>query len=206
MNKPAPNDNPAQAGYEYLIGYKLTVVVYDNTVVFCRRFFVSNSSYLPNLPNQPYAQHSRSRDQMEQAARSGMTNIPEGYKQNSLAGYIKLAGVARGSLAELLNDYLALARQNKVSIWPKERAIREINEIGEIWEIIKNTPTLPINPNFPDLPNSLEKTINLQITLINQANYFIDKLIESLNQKFVKEGGFSENLLRKRLEERNKNK
>ena len=69
---------------------------------------------------------------MEQAARSGMQNISEGNKQQSLSGYIRLAGVARGSLEELLKDFLAYARQNKIKVWEKERVIREIREIGEI--------------------------------------------------------------------------
>lgn len=42
------------------------------------------------------------------------------------------------------------------------------------------------------------------ITLINQANYLIDKLIASLEQKFIREGGFREKLFQKRLEEKNK--
>jgi four helix bundle protein len=47
---------------------------------------------------------------MIQAARSGMQNIIEGNKQQGMKGYIKLCGIARGSLEELLNDYLSFAR------------------------------------------------------------------------------------------------
>lgn len=168
-----------RAGYEYLLGYKLTVPIYDYTVEFCDRWINPKS---------------RTRDQMEQAARSGMQNISEGNKQQSLAGYIKLTGVSRGSLEELLKDYLAFARQNRLEILEKERAIREIREIGEIWGILRRTPYLPDNPNFPNLPPDKGKAVNLLITLINQANYLIDKLISSLKEKHMKEGGFSENL------------
>ena len=42
---------------------------------------------------------------MEQAGRSGKQNIAEGYMQQSLETRIKLLGVSRGSLEELLNDY-----------------------------------------------------------------------------------------------------
>ena len=168
-----------KAGYEYLLAYKLTVPIYDYTVEFVKRWIDYKS---------------RTRDQMEQAARSGMQNILEGNKQQGLSGYIKLAGVARGSLAELLNDFLAFARQNKLQVWEKERVIREIGEIRIIWGILKNTPTLPNNPNFPNLPTDPEKAANLLITLINQANYLIDKLIVSLKEKHMKEGGLSEKL------------
>lgn len=168
-----------KAGYEYLLAYKLTVPIYDYTMEFCKRWVDYKS---------------RTKDQMEQAARSGMQNIGEGNKQQSLSGYIRLAGVSRGSLEELLKDYLSFARQNRLEVWEKEEAIREIGEIREIWEIIKKTPTLPINPNFPDLPQDKEKAVNLLVTLINQANYLIDKLIFSLKEKHMKEGGLSEKL------------
>lgn len=177
-----------KAGYEYLLAYKITVPIYDYTVKFC-------STYFPYIPSHP----DRTKDQMIQAARSGMQNILEGYKQQSLEGYIKLSGVARGSLEELLKDYQAFARQKKLAIYSKDKAVREIREIGKIWEIIKQNPTLPSHPNFPNLPKETEKAVNLQITLINQANYLLDKLIESLRDKFVKEGGFRENLFKKRL-------
>lgn len=172
-----------KAGYEYLLAYKLTVPIYDYSVEFCKRWVDYKS---------------RTKDQMEQAARSGMQNILEGNKQQSLLGYIKLTGVARGSLEELLKDYLAFARQNSLEVWIKDRVIGEIREIREIWEIIKRTPTLPDNPNFPNLPTDSEKAVNLLITLINQANYLLDKLISSLKEKHMKEGGLSEKLYQAR--------
>lgn len=168
-----------KAGYEYLLAYKLTVPIYDYTIEFCKRWIDYKS---------------RTKDQMEQAARSGMQNISEGNKQQSLSGYIKLSGVARGSLEELLKDYMAFARQNKLEVWEKDRAIREIGEMSQIWEIIKENPTLPNNPDFPNLPSDPEKAVNLLITLINQVNYLIDKLIYSLKEKHMKEGGLSEKL------------
>lgn len=179
-----------KAGYEYLLAYKITVPIYDFTVEFVKKYIDYKS---------------RTKDQMEQAARSGMQNIPEGHKQQSLAGYIKLVGVSRGSLEELLNDYLSFSRHNKIEVWEKTKSQREIKELREIWEIIRNNPYLPYSPNFPKLPQDPTQAVNLLITLINQANYLIDKLIDSLKEKHTREGGFSENLLKKRMEYRNKN-
>lgn len=179
-----------KAGYEYLIAYKLTVPIYDLTVEFTDKYI---------------SKFSRTIDQMIQAARSGMQNILEGNQQESLAGYIKLCGVARGSLEELLKDYLAYARQNKVEIWEKNQITREIKEMGIIWGIIKATPTLPDKPDFPNLPKDLTQAVNLMITLIYQANYLLDKLIISLNDKHMKEGGFNERLYKKRVEYRKNN-
>lgn len=193
----------AKAGYEYLLAYKITVPIYDYTVEFCTRCSPYHPNH-PNLPHFPHLSSIRTHDQMTQAARSGMTNIPEGAKQNSLAGYIKLTGVTRGSLEELLKDFLAYARQHEIPIWPKEEAVRKIGEIREIWKIIRENPTLPDSPNFPHLPNQPDVAVNLMITLIHQANYLTDKLIKSLEEKHSREGGYSENLLKKRLEYRSK--
>lgn len=190
-----------KAGYEYLLAYKITVPIYDYTIEFCDRCSPYHPNH-PHLPNFPNLSSTRTQDQMTQAARSGMANILEGAKQNSLSGYIKLCGVARGSLEELLKDYLAYARQHGIPVWTRERVIGEIREIRMIWEILRATPTLPDSPNFPDLPNLPDRTVNLMITLVNQANYLIDKLIKSLEEKHTKEGGFSENLLKKRLDYR----
>lgn len=176
-----------KAGYEYLVAYKITVPIYDYAVEFCGRWV---------------DKFSRTHDQWVQAARSGTQNLAEGASQQSLAGYIKLAGVARGSLEELLKDCLAFARQNKLAAWPVEKSKREIREIREIWGILREHSYLPDNPHFPKLPADKEKALNLLITLINQANYLIDQLIESLKRKHEREGGFSENLLQRRLQYR----
>jgi four helix bundle suffix protein len=201
-----------KAGYEYLTAYKITVPIYDYTVAFCDR--CSSFSRSPRFslshahpqsaisPKFPPLSSPRTHDQMIQAARSGMQNIPEGYKQQGMKGYIKLAGVSRGSLEELLNDYLSYGRQHGMAIWEKQRVIREIGEIGAIWRILRATPALPDRPNFPDLPRDPEATTNLMITLINQANYMIDKLIISLKEKHAQKGGLTEELYRKRKETR----
>ena len=180
-----------KAGYEYLLAYKITVPIYDYTVEFCKRYFNKLSS-------------RRTQDQMVQAARSGMQNLLEGNQQASLEGYIKLVGINSASLEELLRDYLAYARQNKIELWEKEMVVRKVRELGEVWGVIKSNNTLPNNPNFPDLPKDETKTINLMITLVNQAIYLQKKLRASLESKFIKEGGFREKLFKKRMEERRK--
>jgi four helix bundle suffix protein len=182
------NKEKTKAGYEYLLAYKITVPIYDLTVEFC----------------QKYIKSLRTKEQMTQAARSGMQNILEGNQQEGMKGYIKLTGIARGSLEELLKDYLAFLRQNKFRIWEIGET-KEIGELGEIWKILKAASTLPDSPNFPNLPNNPEKAANLLITLINQANYLIDKLVVSLKEKHMKEGGLTEELYRKRIEYRRQN-
>ena len=175
------------AGYEYLITYKLATINYDLAVQFTRKWI----DY-----------HSRTGDQMVQAGRSSKQNIAEGYEQASLKSYIKLTGVALGSAEELMLDVQDFARQNSVKIYSVSEA-KKMREVREVWDLINNN--FSYRPNSPyKLPAEKERAVNLMLTLLNQQTYLLRKQKESLEQKFIKEGGFSENLLKKRLSERNK--
>ena len=83
---------PPHGGYRKLRSFQMAQVVYDETVIFCERFIDKSS---------------RTRDQMVQAARSGVQNIAEGsmVSATSKKTELKLTNVARASLEELLLDY-----------------------------------------------------------------------------------------------------
>src|SRR3989344_5794984 len=80
----------SSGGYKKLPFFKQAEIIYDFIYEFT------------NLYINP---KSRTKDQMEQAARSGKQNIADGYLQKSIEGKLKLLGDSRGSLEELLNDY-----------------------------------------------------------------------------------------------------
>ncbi|MEM6688150.1 MAG: hypothetical protein AAF664_01905 [Planctomycetota bacterium] len=98
---------PKHGGYQDLLSYRKSVIVYDITVVFCRRLLGS---------------FDRTVDQMIQAARSGKQNIIEGSMASgtSKETEIKLTGVARASLEELLEDYRDHLRSQRKLIWHKD--------------------------------------------------------------------------------------
>jgi len=79
-------------GFRSLKSYQMSEIVYDGTVVFCDRWI---------------GRRSRTHDQMVQAARSGKQNIAEGSMASGTSKKfeLKLVGVARASLEELLLDY-----------------------------------------------------------------------------------------------------
>jgi hypothetical protein len=83
---------PPHGGYEKLLSYQKAKIVYDGTVAFCRRFI---------------DRRDRTYDHMVKAARSGKQNIVEGSHASGISREteIKLCGVARASLEELLEDY-----------------------------------------------------------------------------------------------------
>ena len=141
----------------------------------------------------------RIREQMIHAGRSGRQNIAEGYEEKSLQSYIKLLGVADASLEELFLDYQDYLRQRKLPLWGKEDSrVRVFREFRVVW-VDENTL------NTPNLPNNPIEAANLLITLISLNTFLLDKQIKSLEEKFVTEGGYRENLFKKRMDYR-KNK
>lgn len=170
-------------GYKYLKSYVLATVLYDLTMQFCSRFFGER-------------QHVRQREQTEQAARSGKQNIAEGYTFESLKSYIKLLGVAHGSIKELQEDMQDFLRQRGLKQCDKDDSrIRAFREFRAAWV---TSTTL----NTPKLPNDPEEAANMLVTLCNQCEFLLTRQIEALKAKFIKEGGWTEQLRKKRLEER----
>jgi len=104
-----------------------------------------------------------------------------------------------------LKDYYSFARQKKLEIFSKERVLGEIEEIRGFWKILNYTKTLPDIPNFPSIPKNSEKAVNMMITLIKQASYLLDKLIVSLKEKHMREGGLTEKLYQARINYRKNN-
>lgn len=178
------------AGYKYLKTYQLATVVYDLTVGFCDRFLRG-------------FEYRRTKEQMIQAARSGKQNIAEGYSEKSLKGYIKLLGVAYASLEELLEDYRDFLRQKNLEIWGKDFSkVREFRGFRVFWDFQKS----PNSPNTPILPKDPKEAANLILTIGHQESFLLNRQIKSLEEKFIQEGGYTENLFRRRLDSRRQEK
>lgn len=185
---PNSNDWFHQPGYKNLLVYRLATIIFDLTLEFCKLFIQKTS---------------RTFDQIVQAVRSGKQNIVEGSLEKSLKSYIKLVGVARASFEELLEDLKDFLRTKKLMLWDKnDPRVKEIRLIR-----ISNSPNSANSPNLPNLANwtnTPERFANLLITLIHLETYLLDQLLRSLEKKFITEGGYTENLFKKRLEYRNK--
>src|SRR5687767_4317950 len=97
---------PPHGGYRELRSYQNAEIVYDATVKFCDKFI---------------DRRSRTHDQMVQASRSGKQNIAEGSMASGTSKKfeLKLVGVARASLEELLLDYQDFLRQRQLPQWHK---------------------------------------------------------------------------------------
>ncbi len=110
-HKPQEPLIPKHGGYRKLKSYRIAQLVHDVTVRFCERYV---------------ERKSRTRDQMVQAARSGVQNIAEGSQASgtSRKTELKLTSVARSSLEELRLDYEDFLRQHGWELWAREDARR----------------------------------------------------------------------------------
>jgi four helix bundle suffix protein len=186
-------------GYKKLRSYKVAEAVYDATVVFCDRFI---------------DKHSRTHDQMVQAARSGVRNISEGSgaAATSRKSEMKLTNVARASLDdELEKDYRSFLMQHGLRVWHKDAP-----EALAMRERLKHD----VAPNLPPAAAgavrltglaglaafvakaSPELAANAMLCAVNQAAYLLKRQLESQGRTFAEQGGFTENLYRTRMKVR----
>lgn len=177
---------PPHGGYRKLRSFQCAQLVYDATVVFCNRFV---------------EKRSRTHDQMVQAARSGVQNIAEGSMASATSKKteLKLTGVARASLEELLLDYEDFLRQRGLRIWakdsPEAMGVRKKYQ-SDGSDKSDRLDTYGISNATP------EAAANTLICLTNQASFLLGRQLQKLEQQFLNEGGFTEKLYRARSEAR----
>jgi four helix bundle suffix protein len=177
---------PPHGGYENLLSYQKSQIIYDATVRFCDRFI---------------DRKSRTHDQMVQAARSGNKNIGEGSQVSgtSKESELKLVNVARGSLEELLGDYQDYLRQRGHPLWDKNSTdALFVRKLGKKPELCYQDFRAFIETRPPEV------VANILICLIHQANYLLDQQLRRLEQDFLQEGGLRERMTRARLAARSR--
>lgn len=178
--------------YKYLLTYRYSEIIYDLTFSFCHTFV---SEY----------KDKRTREQMEQAARSGKQNIIEGIgqSQTSKKGEIKLLGVAKASLEELLADYEDFLRIRNLPIWPKtDENVGRLKHYAYRISDLSNLSDLGDLKEKPKLPEKQEVAANLLLTLCHVATFLLSKQIAKAEKDFLEKGGFTENLFKRRIQSR----
>lgn len=175
---------PSHGGYEKLLSYQKTKIIYDATVYFTKKYLRCGD---------------RTIDQMVQAARSGKQNIAEASVASgtSKESEIKLTNVARASLEELLIDYRDFLRIKGLEEWDKNH-----NHVQRLRELNKQK-----DANYETFRRGIEHSdpsicVNVIIGLIKVANYLLDQQISRLETDFLKEGGLRERMTSARIEAR----
>ena len=179
MNQPDGFIDP-HGGFRNLKSYQMSEIAYDATAVFCDRWI---------------GRRSRTHDQMVQAARSGKQNIAEGSMASGTSKKfeLKLVGVARASLEELLLDYQDFLRQRKLPLWEKDHSMaQKIRKLAFKKDRSYKTYRTYIDGSPP------ETAANTLICLIHQTNFLLDQQFRQLEKQFLEQGGFTEKLYRAR--------
>lgn len=169
--------------YTNLICYKKTVVIYDLTFHFCKRYIDVRD---------------RTHDQMIQAARSGKQNIVEGYvdRATSFEMALKLYNVARASLAELREDFLDYLRVRELRIWENNSVEKEaMRKLSATHNDSDYFISLAVSRND-------ETIANMILVLLYQAEHLLFNFIKSEEELFLQNGGIKEKMYHARVKKR----
>lgn len=159
-----------------LFFYRKSDTLYQLTVIFCRRF----------LP----AHGDRTVDQMVQAARSGKQNIVEGSEDGKTSSEmeLKLLNVARASLQELREDYIDYLKSHSLPVWdrkhPRYEAMRQFCHDNNDYDAYAS-----MSEKLSD-----EEMANMALTLCHQTDKMMSAYLETLEKRFVEEGGIKERM------------
>jgi len=206
---------PPHGGYRKLKSFQVAQLAYDLTARFCVKFI---------------DKRSRTKDQMEQAARSGVQNIVEGSLASGTSKKmeLKLTNVARASLEELRMDYEDFLRQRGHEIWDLKHPLRTelialrlatadevakwVNEVHGRYgpdglfgqrDKISNS-SIESMKSMPSIkrPTHGALAANAALVLVSVACSLLDRQLAAQAKQFENEGGFTERLHRVRSERR----
>ncbi|MCF7790540.1 MAG: four helix bundle suffix domain-containing protein [Victivallales bacterium] len=199
-------------GYRNLKSFQIAQLAYDLTVKFCDRYI---------------DKFSRTKDQMVQAARSGVQNIAEGSQASATSRKteLKLTNVARASLEELKLDYEDFLRQKSLELWDRDHILcrelidRRFSSLEEVVLWVHEVHDRQLghdghnghsnSPNKLSNRSRLSKRMTFQGIAANSALVYIhvacsllSKQIERLAKDFEDNGGFTERLYKIRQSKR----
>lgn len=166
---------PKRGNYRGLIAYQKAECIYDITFYFAHTHLDKSD---------------RTIDQMVQAARSGKQNIAEGSAASatSTETELKLINVARASLQELLVDYTDYLRVHGLEQWAMDsEKARQARQVCS-----RHNDTAYYRTAIAE--RSAETIANIAVTLIHQEDVLLRKLLQRLEDDFVRQGGIKERM------------
>lgn len=176
MSKPLPKVLRNQTKWQDLYFYQKSDVLYQMTIVFCRRFLPLSGDCTV--------------DQMVQAARSGKQNIVEGCADGVTSSemQLRLFNVARASIQELREDYQDYLKAHFGNVWqtghPRYSSMltfcRTHNQLADY---------TPFFERWTD-----EEMSNVGYTLCRITDKMMSSYIDGLATQFVEEGGIKERM------------
>ena len=179
---------PKHGGYERLITYQKSEIIYDGTYYFAHKYL---------------NKYDRTIDQMIQSARSGKQNIVEASMASgtSKETEIKLTNVARASLEELKKDYEDYLRTRHLTFWDKKHPFyAALTQKHKTPNANYETYRKGIESNDPEV------SANVLLSLVNVTSYLLAQQMKTLEKEFLQQGGLRERMSQARIEVRKKQK
>jgi four helix bundle suffix protein len=183
-NSLRPGFIPPHGGYENLASYQKALIIFQATYYLAAKWVRMGS---------------RTRDQMEQSARSGKQNIVEGSLASATSKQteIHLTNVAKASLGELLEDYKDFLRLRGLPVWTKDdpraiemRALAKRDDgTGATFETYRRY----VESEKPEIVG------NVMVCLCNQACFLLKQQIREQEREFLDQGGIRERMTKARL-------
>lgn len=179
-------------GYKYLVQWSNTVLL---------RFFVRK--FTESLPKSEY----RRKAQLDDAARSVVRNIEEGYKRAKTKEYVNFIGFSQGSLEEVKGDIRELTEDKFMASIPGSNLASLSIDLGQFNRSLQNHPLpssnnplkefkgdyrklkdfsyRPITLLYPPLASitATHLTYEIFMELINKTDWLFRKLVASLESK-----------------------
>ena len=183
-------------GYKYLVQWSNAVLL---------RFLVRKLT--GNLPKSEY----RRKSQLDDAARSVVRNIEEGYKRPTTADYVQFLGYSQGSLEEVKGDIRELTEDGFLNSKSGSSLIGVGIDLGAFNKVLLSSnhpltspkPPLkdstgnyrnlkepdfsyrPLTALYPPLKDIRPEDLTYEIfvELINKTDWLLRKLVESLETK-----------------------
>lgn len=200
-------------GFRRLHSFTLATIIQVETLGFCRRFLTFDHR---EADGKFYDPKGRQYDQMTQAARSGRQNIIEGSERSSTSKdtEMKLTDVVRASLSELRGDYEIFILDREQLPWsvhsPEAKAINAISldpapfKDDMVHESAKHARQQRRKyARWLDADDAVV-VANAMLLIIGRALNMLKSQIEAQGKAFEETGGFSERLMAKRIEAREK--
>jgi len=174
---------PPHGAYEGLYSYKKSMIIFKATYFLAEKWVRLGS---------------RTRDQMEQSARSCKQNIVEGSLASATSKQteIHLTNVARASIGELHEDFKDFLLLRNLPIWDRKAPrMLTIRALGTNLATYENYQPY-IESNDPEIVG------NVMICLCSQTGFLLDQQIRKLEQAFLQDGGIRERMTRARIDVR----
>lgn len=211
----------AEPGYKSLITYKLAQIAFDLGWNFVPQYY---SAYEDHRQRDQIKQALRSLKQNtcppSAIAEGNCRRVVEGCSERSLSSKLKLYDVSKSSGMEALEDFEDILRLEKLPHWPKNDP--RLVHLRRVFEGYPSYPPNSPNPPFPSVATvckalgirgnrrirggehqlEVEAVANYMVDLLTRNAYLMDKQINAVEDKHRTEGGYSENLLKRRLKYR----